>query len=52
MDASRGLPAALEKLSKGDSKKVTLVDNRDVRKPYVLGDNEPDEKFRMWAIKM
>ena len=28
------------------------MDNRGLGKPYTLGDDDPDSKFRMWAIKM
>ena len=51
MNALRGIPAALDKLSKGNDKKLTLLDNRGLGKPYVLTDDDPDNRFRMWAIK-
>ena len=28
------------------------MDNRGLGKPYVLGDTDPDGKFRMWAIRV
>ena len=51
MDAFRGLPAALTKLSKGSDRKLTLLGNRGLSRPYVLGDGDPDTRFRMWATK-
>ena len=52
MDALRGLPEAIKKLADKGSERKALMDNRGLGKPYVLGDDDTDTKFRMWAIKM
>ena len=54
MDVIRSLPAALDKLAESNKKsggKRALMDNKGLGKPYSLSDNNPDGKFRMWAIR-
>ena len=55
LEVLKGLPVALKQLadsSKKSQEGKALMDNRGLGKPYVLGDTDPDGKFRMWAIRV
>jgi hypothetical protein len=46
------LPEILEKLTGDRNKPRSLMDNKGLGKPYVLGSDDAEGKFRMWAIKV
>ena len=47
MAALAGIPDALRKMGERSSK-LSLVDNKGLGKPTILGDDDPETRFRRW----
>ena len=54
VDVMKKIPEALEKLAASSQKAVggSLMDSKGLGKPMTIGDEDPDSKFRVWAVRV